>query len=182
MIILNHEFVKSNMKFVPNIISLFRVFVIPFIVFFFLKGGPYILLSMLFFVAAIFSDFYDGRIARKYDVVSRFGTFIDPLADKILVLTCFLLFYFHNFVPLWVVVLIFARDFFITILRVHFERNGKTLKTSRLGKYKTALQYFAIFVLFMNYLVSPDLMLVTNFIVYFVAMATLFSGVLYLAK
>ena len=126
---------------VPNMLTVFRILLTPVFVYLlftnFLFSNFY---ALLIFVLASVTDAYDGYYARKYDVESEIGNFLDPLADKILVSSAFISFYILGLIDMWMVVLILFRDIFITILRIIMKRNGYALKTSRIAKSKTAVQ------------------------------------------
>lgn len=99
------------------------------------------------FLIAVLTDWYDGWHARKFKVVSKFGIFIDPFADKVLTSFSFVLFYYLNIVQLWMIIIIITRDFLITLLRFYDELQGYSLKTSFLAKSKTFLQMSYIFII-----------------------------------
>lgn len=95
--------------------------------------------AAVFLVAAI-SDWYDGWYARRYNAMSAFGTFFDPLADKIFIGAAFFAFAALGVLQLWMVIIIVARDLITTVLRVVADRRGSPVVTSRLAKWKTAMQ------------------------------------------
>jgi len=93
------------------------------------------------------TDWYDGWLARKYGQISKFGIFIDPLADKILTSAAFVAFYYLGIMPLWMVIVIVVRDLVITVYRSYQEFNGKTMKTSFIAKTKTFIQMTYVFLM-----------------------------------
>ena len=97
-------------KFLPNIITIFRIILVPFFIYFLINDFVHSKLyaTIIFGIASI-SDIIDGKIARKYGIVTRFGTFMDPLADKILVVSALLVFVFFKYIPLWMVIIIISR-------------------------------------------------------------------------
>ena len=110
-------------KYIPNILTIFRIILVPIFIFVItsdMKNSYFI--ALIIFVFASITDALDGKLARKYDVVSKFGLFMDPLADKILVLAAFLVFLridiLSNIVFPWMVLLMFLRDLLVTILRI----------------------------------------------------------------
>lgn len=128
----------------PNKITMLRVIMIPFFVFFMLSGfikySNYI--AALIFIAASFTDTLDGYIARKYNLVSNFGKFMDPLADKLLVsaaLICFVSIP-ENPMPVWGVIVIISREFIISGFRLVASDAGVVLAASWWGKIKTVTQ------------------------------------------
>jgi len=129
----------------PNIISWIRILIVPFFFYFLINGndGSVEAACILYFFASA-SDFFDGWLARKYGEVSKFGKFIDPLADKILTTAAFFAFSIMGIVELWMVLIIVIRDFGTTFLRIHIDRTGKVFKTSLAAKWKTTIQMFFI--------------------------------------
>ncbi len=132
-----------DMKYVPNVLSVARIAVTPLLLFL-LFTGTFIgyAWALILFVAGAISDYFDGVVARKYGVGSSFGTYLDPLADKILVLGTFvsLIFILPDLVPVWAIGLIAFRDISVTILRSWLKRRGDELQTSRAAKLKTTVQ------------------------------------------
>jgi len=111
----------------------------------FLEGFWLKLSAFLVFLMAALTDFFDGRIAKKKGIVSDFGKFMDPVADKILVLAAFATFVHMRLIAVWMFVIIIARDLVITSLRLFALNKGKVLSASRSGKHKTAFQIFSVF-------------------------------------
>ncbi|MBO4280605.1 MAG: CDP-diacylglycerol--glycerol-3-phosphate 3-phosphatidyltransferase [Lachnospiraceae bacterium] len=126
----------------PNKLTLFRVFMIP--VFVFLLMVPqipyYNFIALAVFAIASFTDFLDGHIARKYNMVTTFGKFMDPLADKILVCTALILLIEFNKIPAVIVAIIMARDFIISGFRLIASDKGVVIAAGWLGKVKTVVQ------------------------------------------
>ena len=180
-------------KFLPNIITIFRIVLVPFFIYCIIGDfeNSKLYAAIIFCVASI-SDFLDGKIARKYGIITRFGTFMDPLADKILVLSAFLTFVFLEYIPLWMVIVIVMRDFFITVLRMFMERNGITMVTSKVGKIKTAIQMMAInvilfYMIILSYNISEIIYLFDNFSIIYIfmfitTMITFITGLDYFVK
>jgi CDP-diacylglycerol--glycerol-3-phosphate 3-phosphatidyltransferase len=108
----------------------------------------WIVLPILFILASI-TDFLDGFIARKYNLVTTFGKFIDPLADKLLVMTALLLLTVEGIIPVWIVITILSREFIVTGIRLVAAPTGKVIAASKLGKYKTATTMVALALLLM---------------------------------
>jgi CDP-diacylglycerol--glycerol-3-phosphate 3-phosphatidyltransferase len=105
------------------------------------------LIGTVIFSFAAATDWYDGYIARRLNIVSRWGQFMDPLADKILISSALVAFAYLEFVHLWMVLIIIFRDFLITFLRMYALHRGKSIVTSHLAKWKTFIQMIAVFVL-----------------------------------
>lgn len=175
----------------PNILSLFRIVIVPFLIFTLVKGGNYLVYSLILFVIASVSDFYDGFIARRYNKESKWGAFLDPLADKVLILSSFSVFYFLGIIKFWVLVVVFGRDLAVTCLRIFSQRfTSLPLKTSKLAKIKTFLQCILIFFILV-FLLLKELSFQINFellkvfeifiyvLLYFVVALTFYSGLQY---
>jgi CDP-diacylglycerol--glycerol-3-phosphate 3-phosphatidyltransferase len=138
----------------PNKITMFRVFLIPFFVFFMLWEGVayHNLIAAAIFIVASLTDMLDGKIARKYNLVSNFGKFMDPLADKLLVssaLICFVAIP-SNPMPAWAVIVIIAREFIISGFRLVASDAGVVIAASYWGKVKTVVQMVMSIVLIIN--------------------------------
>jgi len=136
-------------KFLPNILTSSRILLVPvFLYFLFSDFSHGKLLALLVFVIASITDAYDGKLARKYDTITKFGIFLDPLADKFLVLSAFYGFMFlpvlSTTVKLWMIILISFRDILVTLLRTVMEYKGITMITSKVAKIKTFLQIITI--------------------------------------
>ena len=139
-------------KYIPNILTIFRIILVPIFILVItsdMRNSYFI--ALIIFVFASITDALDGRLARKYGVVSKFGLFMDPLADKILVLAAFLVFLridiLSNIVFPWMVFLMFLRDLLVTILRIIMKKAGATMVTSKLAKLKTTFQLTSIIAL-----------------------------------
>ena len=129
----------------PNVLTIFRVILTPFFIYLLFSSSMYSnLYALIIFILASVTDAFDGYYARKYNIETEFGNFLDPLADKILVSSAFISFYLLDLIELWMVVVILSRDFFITFLRIVMKKNGQSLKTSRIAKSKTAVQLILI--------------------------------------
>lgn len=132
---------------VPNQLTALRIILTPvFILLLFSTGYLNKLLALIVFIIASVTDAYDGHIARKFNVVSSWGKFLDPLADKILVLSAFVAFWYMGFLPLWMLIFIALRDIVITSLRLWMVSRDTSLTTSNFGKSKTAAQMVGIHV------------------------------------
>ena len=129
----------------PNALTIFRVILTPLFIYLLFSSSTYSnFYALIIFILASVTDAFDGYYARKYNIETEFGNFLDPLADKILVSSAFISFYLLDLIKLWMVVVILSRDFFITCLRIVMKKNGQSLKTSRIAKSKTAVQLILI--------------------------------------
>jgi len=175
---------------VPNLLSLVRVFLAPLVMVFLtmkinmdvrfldylgLKVGYGDLLAGLVFIIAALTDTADGYIARKKGIVTNLGKFIDPLADKILVVAALISLVELQRLPAWIVVIIISRDFVVTGVRMVASAEGIVIAASRLGKIKTVSQIIAIGMMIFNIPGSLYAMLIA-------LVLTVWSGVEYLVK
>jgi CDP-diacylglycerol--glycerol-3-phosphate 3-phosphatidyltransferase len=156
----------------PNTLSILRIILSPVFLVFFLSGSPtLIVVSFFAFTIAALTDWYDGWYARKYGFKTRWGQFLDPLADKILTSCAFLSFYIidnnnpaffgvNNFIPVWILIaIIILRDIILTAVRSYKEIKGQEFRTSYISKAKTFMQMVYIFA-----------------VIGFVSMGVLFNG------
>ncbi len=137
----------------PNRLTILRVILIPFFVAcLMLDGGKGILryISLGIFIVASLTDALDGHIARKYNLVTNFGKFMDPLADKLLVCSAIICFIELGKMPAWIVLIIIAREFIISGFRLIASDNGLVIAASWWGKSKTIVQMVMIIVLLLD--------------------------------
>ena len=114
----------------PNQLTILRIILTPVFLYLFLSSDPLLIqISLAVFFIAALTDWYDGWLARKYNYISDWGKFWDPLADKILTSTAFLGFVFVGLLPLWMVLLIIVRDLVVTLLRAYAESRGYNFVT-----------------------------------------------------
>lgn len=187
----------------PNKLTIFRIILVPIMVivpFLGIEGEIYgmpiesLLINLIFIIASI-TDKLDGYIARKKNQITTFGKFLDPLADKILVLTAMIMLVEMQKLPAWIPVIVLAREFMVSGYRlVAVEKGGKVIAASKWGKLKTVTQMIAIILAFVDsyafgecflgLLRGSDLIL--NFIVTMMmivqTIATIFSGIDYIKK
>ena len=137
----------------PNKLTVLRVIMVPFFVFFMLTdvGGPANKwIALILFCVASLTDMLDGKIARKYNLVTNFGKFMDPLADKLLVCSAMICMIEMGKLPAWIVIVIIAREFIISGFRLVASDNGIVIAASYWGKFKTVSQMALIIVLIMD--------------------------------
>jgi CDP-diacylglycerol--glycerol-3-phosphate 3-phosphatidyltransferase len=129
-----------------NKLTISRI-VLTFVFMFFLfsKGILFKTLALLVFIIATWTDYLDGFLAKRRNEISDFGRFMDPIADKILVIAAFLAFVEMKLVPAWIVVIIIFREFIITGLRVIALVKGKVIEAEMAGKHKTVSQMLSIY-------------------------------------
>ncbi len=128
----------------PNTLTISRIVLTVLFIMFISGEGffPKLMGAIIFFIAS-FTDFYDGYIAKKHNMISDFGKLMDPIADKFLMLSAFLIFVKMGLVTVLAFLVIFGREVFITIMRINAKSKGKVLAAEKLGKYKTASQVIA---------------------------------------
>ena len=135
----------------PNKLTMARVIMIPFFVFFLLwqngENRTFRMIALALFIIASLTDLLDGKIARKYNLVTNFGKFMDPLADKLLVTAALISLVELNMIPGWAVVIIIAREFAVSGLRTLAASDGIVIAASWWGKIKTVTQMAAIITL-----------------------------------
>ncbi|HJC20892.1 MAG TPA: CDP-diacylglycerol--glycerol-3-phosphate 3-phosphatidyltransferase [Candidatus Butyricicoccus avicola] len=133
-----------------NKITLVRILMIPFFVVFAVLGGPkYDTIALILFCLASVTDFLDGYVARKYNQVTDFGKFVDPLADKLLVTAALVIFVERGLFAAWMVFVILAREFIITSLRNVAAAKGQVMAAAWSGKVKTCVQIAGIILIFL---------------------------------
>jgi len=129
----------------PNKLTITRIILAPIFMVFFMTENVYCrALSLVIFTVASLTDLWDGYLARKYGIITGFGKFMDPLADKILTSTAFISFAALGYVQAWVIMLIIFREFFITGLRSLAAYRGIVISPTLSAKFKTALQMLTI--------------------------------------
>ena len=167
----------------PNKLTVLRVILIPFFVASLMVNGGTnetmrIVAGVIFIVASL-TDLLDGKIARKYNLVTNFGKFMDPLADKLLVCSALICFIELGQVPAWMVILIISREFIISGFRLVASDNGVVIAASYWGKFKTTFQMIAVVLLIFN---IPALHTVTRICLWIALILTIVSLIDYLMK
>ena len=184
----------------PNKLTMLRIILVPFYIFFLLMPGipHHYLIALIIFGAASYTDHLDGKIARKYNMITDFGKFADPLADKIMILAalaCFVQLGLTNAVVLTVIV---AREFMVTAMRLVASSKGKVVAANNWGKAKTISQIAAVLlVLILQYILELGTMklinidaaslswifgLVGEIALWISALLTIISGVIYIVQ
>ena len=140
-------------------------------------------LAMIIFTIASITDFLDGYLARKYHLITNFGKFADPLADKLLVMTAFITLVGAGVIPMWIVAVIVCRELAVTGLRLLLVNDGEVLAAAWPGKVKTATQMLAIiFLLIDDFPVKGLPFSIGTILLYVCLVATVYSGVDYFIK
>lgn len=136
---------------IANKLTLSRIILIPFFMICLQGTFPYArFLALLIFVVASATDWLDGHLARKYNLITKFGQLMDPLADKLLVMAALIGFVENGTLPAWVAVVILARELLISIFRAVAASEGIVIAASKWGKYKTVSQMVMIILMLMN--------------------------------
>ncbi|OGV22444.1 MAG: CDP-diacylglycerol--glycerol-3-phosphate 3-phosphatidyltransferase, partial [Stygiobacter sp. RIFOXYC12_FULL_38_8] len=136
----------------PNQLTVLRIILTPIFIVLFLSDDPLLIqISLGVFLAAALTDWYDGWLARKFNYITEWGKFMDPLADKILTSTAFFGFVSLGILEFWMVLVIVVRDFLITLLRAYADYRKVSFTTSNLAKWKTFSQMFFLYYLLILY-------------------------------
>jgi CDP-diacylglycerol--glycerol-3-phosphate 3-phosphatidyltransferase len=136
----------------PNQLTFLRILLTPVFVAFLFSVHPLLRqLSLVVFILAMLTDWYDGWVARRWGYVTRWGTFLDPLADKVVTSAALISFIYLDLVPPWTVWVIVLRDIAVTFLRSYAEFKAKPFDTTRMAKTKTLLQFAMIYYVLLAY-------------------------------
>lgn len=173
---------KAHLWNLANKITLLRMFMAPIVVCLLYYEGPVVcLVAAGAFVFASLTDWVDGYIARRENMVTSFGKFLDPLADKVLICSVLIMFVELNWAPAWVTIVIVCRELIVTGLRAMAIDEGIVLAADRYGKAKTILQILAIVPLLIHYpLFGFDVQLIGKILLYIALVLAVFSGANYL--
>ena len=167
----------------PNKLTTLRVIMIPFFVFFLLwqngENRTFRMIALALFIIASLTDLLDGKIARKYNLVTNFGKFMDPLADKRLVCSALICLIELNALPAWMVIVIISREFIISGFRLIASDNGVVIAASYWGKFKTTFQMVSVVLLILD---IQALAFVTTICVWIALLLTIVSLVDYIDK
>lgn len=168
---------------IANKFTVFRLILIPVFVIALLFYQTESLIPAIIFIVASLTDFIDGYLARSRNLVTTFGKFLDPLADKMLATTALIMLIELGKVPAWMVVIVVSREFIITGFRVIAASNNITIAASIWGKFKTATQFIAIILLLLNNKIFVELPLPFDYIfLYISVILTIISAVDYIYK
>lgn len=167
----------------PNKLTIFRVILIPFFVFFLLapyfpEYGKYIATAI--FIVASLTDMADGKIARKYNLVTNFGKFMDPLADKLLVCSAMICLVEIDRLAAWIVIVIIAREFIISGFRLVAADNDIVIAASYWGKFKTVSQMFMLILLIADF--GGAFNMIAQVLIWVSLVLTIVSLIDYIAK
>jgi CDP-diacylglycerol--glycerol-3-phosphate 3-phosphatidyltransferase len=166
----------------PNKLTIFRVILIPFFVFFLLSnaaGDMSKWIALIIFIIASLTDMLDGKIARKYNLITDFGKFMDPLADKMLVCSAMIALVGLQKIPSWIVIIIIAREFIISGFRLIAADKGVVIAASYWGKFKTVFQMAMVILMIAD---LPALSILTQIVMWVALALTVVSLIDYLVK
>ncbi len=168
----------------PNTLTLFRVLATPLVVLLMLVPNRLTcFLAGLIFSAAAITDYFDGHLARQKGMVSNLGKVMDPVADKLLVSSSFIMLASLGWVPAWVVCIIIGRELAVTGLRNLIAHHRQDVSASNLGKYKTGFQIAAIIPLLLHYpYFGIDMNVIGEFFMWGALVFTLWSGIDYFVR
>ena len=163
----------------PNKLTIFRcILIVPFVA---LLLNGYDFIATVVFVIASLTDLLDGKIARKYNLVTNFGKFMDPLADKLLVCSALICLVEMGRLEAWIVCIIIAREFIISGFRLIASDNGVVIAASYWGQFKTTFQMIMVIVLMLNF--QNNIMIILGRVLVWISLAlTVISLVDYVAK
>ncbi len=166
----------------PNKLTVLRILLIPVMVgIYYLDTEPTTLNTFSYILVGIFmlaslTDYFDGYLARKNNMITTFGKFLDPLADKLLVMFALLILLDIGFIPMWIVLIILAREFIVTGIRLVAVNEGTVIAASQLGKYKTVTTMLGIILLLFH------IEMIGLIILYIGVALTIISGIDYFWK
>ena len=166
----------------PNKLTVLRVILVPFFVAFLLlsKSSESLKwIALILFIAASLTDLLDGKIARKYNLVTTFGKFMDPLADKVLTISGMICLIELGRIPSWIVVIIVAREFIISGFRLIATEHGIVIAANYWGKFKTTFQMIMIILMIVN---LPALSMFTNIVMWIALALTIISLITYIQQ
>lgn len=167
-----------------NKLTVFRVFCIPvFVAAMMITAIPYnYYIALAVFIIASFTDLLDGKIARKRNLITNFGKFMDPLADKLLV-SAALICLTPDMIPAWIVIIIISRELFISGFRILAADQGIVLAAGWWGKFKTAFSMMMIVVLIINIPLKNEILDVIGWVLIWISLAlTIISMIEYVSK
>ena len=167
----------------PNKLTVARMIIVPFLVVFLLSGlggdaNRYI--SLILFVVASITDWFDGHLARKNNLVTNFGKFLDPLADKLLVCSAMICMIELNRLPAWVVIIIIGREFIISGFRLIAAENGIVIAANYWGKFKTVSQMIMIILLILHFDTIPAFVILEQIFIWISLALTVISLMTYI--
>ena len=176
-----------NLKNIPNFLTILRIVLIPSIIICTEIGNEkYYWIALFLYIAACFSDFLDGYLARKFDIESNFGRFLDPIADKILVVSILIILIANHLIVgvfVYPALIIILREIIVSGLRDFFLHSTKTLLVTNLAKWKTLIQMSSLgFLLVQDNFESKLILYLGNFGLTIASAITIYTGYIYFKK
>lgn len=172
----------------PNKLTVLRMILVPIFMLFLMLGNEntaYVIAALIIFCVASVTDTLDGHMARKYNLITDFGKFMDPLADKMLTTAAYLGLLALGRASAWAVMLILAREFIVSGIRLVAASGGKVIAASVWGKIKTVFQMVSIIaaiILLFPFCPTQTAIIITNILVWISALVTVISGAEYVIK
>ncbi|MBQ5812364.1 CDP-diacylglycerol--glycerol-3-phosphate 3-phosphatidyltransferase [Candidatus Saccharibacteria bacterium] len=166
----------------PTILTMLRMLLsVAFVAFALLPDMWAKITALVIFILASVTDLIDGKWARKANLVTDLGAFLDPIADKMLVDLAFLVLVYQDIVPLWVFAIILVRDFAVDGMRMASARSGKTISASIYGKWKALFQMATLIIILFAHIIGSDVLItIGNIVLYISLILTIISGLDYL--
>lgn len=165
----------------PNKLTILRVIMVPFFIVLYMMN--YTLLAFIIFILASLTDLVDGKIARKYNMVTSFGKIMDPLADKILVYSAFCCMVENGLIPSWMLIVILTREFIVSGMRTVAASEGKVVAAGMSGKIKTVLQMIAVPMLLLIGVIPWSLWTSASYLMLWASLVmTVYSGIEYILQ
>lgn len=176
----------------PNKLTMARIIAVPIFIIFYMV--EWFVPALIVFILASITDMLDGKIARKYNLITNFGKIMDPLADKILVYSAFILFVADHTMPAWMMVVILAREFMVSGIRTVAASQGIVIAAAMSGKIKTVLQMFTVILFLLFYAIFSNLLftfmslpvkifwIICEIVLWASLVMTAYSGIEYVVK
>ena len=166
----------------PNKLTILRIILIPIFVFFLMFYNTSMrIIPLVIFIVASLTDTLDGNIARKYNLITDFGKFMDPLADKLLVSSALICFVEMNYISAWIVIIIIGREFLISGFRTLAASKNVTIAANKWGKIKTVFQMSLIIVILLDYAeIIQSINILINPLIIITVFLTIISAITYL--
>ncbi len=169
---------------IANNLTLARIAAVPIIVaLLYFPNKTTTFLALIFFIIASVTDFFDGIIARRFNIVTNFGKFLDPLADKLLINSILIMLTYLGWIEAWIAIVIVGRETMVTGLRAIASDVGVVIAADKYGKMKTIMQMFALCPLILHYpIFGVDIVPFGQVLLYIAVILTVFSGANYLRR
>ena len=168
----------------PNLLTSIRILLIPVFIFFFWEATPKTsVIAAIVFLLASLTDLLDGYLARRWKQITNLGKVMDPIADKLLILSALILLVEFHRIPAWIAIVLIGRDIAVTGLRAMASSEGIIIPADRAGKYKLAIQVTAIILLILGYeIYSIKFMVLGNILLDISVLFAVFSAIQYIIK